>query len=468
MKRILFFCVTCAILMVSNACDDFFTSSSKDLIIPDAATHYFEILRGEIIITNSPMEPYVVMTDEIEDAYSGEYFDTYREASWFTWQDDLEMKADGGVLDDACWLTYYHHVLVCNTILDQVGQGKVKGEEGEIGLLRAECHFFRAQAYFQLVNLYAHPYENEEQAKTEWGVPINLLAASQDVRYQRSKLAEVYQVIIDDIKKSVELFGQHQGSRLQTIFRPSYAAANLLAGRIFLYTKDYAEAKNYTEEALRSTTAELWDLNGVTKAKYIGLQNTGIIYNYGGVYVSYPSFYQCWKISDELYQASSTKNDLRKDFFYNTYGQVSFLKAWQSEIRANAFRVEELYLNLAECLIAENDWQGAIDEVNRIRKKRFATGTDYEVTARNKEEALELVKNERFVELSLEEHRWFDLRRWGRPRLTHVFLSKSQKRVEFVLEENSPNYTFPVPKKVLEVNPTMIRLERQGQRDIPY
>ncbi len=74
------------------------------------------------------------------------------------------------------------------------------------------------------------------------------------------------------------------------------------------------------------------------------------------------------------------------------------------------YRVAELYLNYAEAL---NEAQGpvgaAYDAVNTIRNR---SGMPDLPTGLSKEAFRERVRNERAVELSFEEHRFYDIRRW--------------------------------------------------------
>ena len=71
----------------------------------------------------------------------------------------------------------------------------------------------------------------------------------------------------------------------------------------------------------------------------------------------------------------------------------------------------ELYLNLAECYAALDDTPNAIENLNIIRERAgvrdltTADMTDMNIT--------EWVRNERFIELYEEGHRYYDLRRWA-------------------------------------------------------
>lgn len=74
-------------------------------------------------------------------------------------------------------------------------------------------------------------------------------------------------------------------------------------------------------------------------------------------------------------------------------------------------RLAELYLNLAECYAAKGETQKALDKLNVIRNRAGVPALEAkDITS--KMSLMDWVRNERFVELWGEGHRYFDLRRW--------------------------------------------------------
>lgn len=93
--------------------------------------------------------------------------------------------------------------------------------------------------------------------------------------------------------------------------------------------------------------------------------------------------------------------------------------------------------------------ESAITDINTIREKRIEN--DYEITATNREDALNKVWEERRRELCFEKHRWFDLRRQGMPELRHIFTNG----------EVGKNTFYP-----REVNPTRYRSLKRSESKI--
>lgn len=116
-----------------------------------------------------------------------------------------------------------------------------------------------------------------------------------------------------------------------------------------------------------------------------------------------------WRASDS--RNISGTGYLSKKFIdpainYTTSGSTNHAAA-----RRPYIRMAELYLNLAECYAALNQEGEALNNLNIIRKRagiRDLTSADLSEMS-----LMDWVRNERFVELFEEGHRYYDLRRWA-------------------------------------------------------
>lgn len=79
-------------------------------------------------------------------------------------------------------------------------------------------------------------------------------------------------------------------------------------------------------------------------------------------------------------------------------------------VHAPLFRLAELYLSLAECYAATGDVENARVNLNIVRAR--AGVTELEAQDVNKDNIMTYVRNDRFVELFDEHHRYYDVRRW--------------------------------------------------------
>ena len=117
------------------------------------------------------------------------------------------------------------------------------------------------------------------------------------------------------------------------------------------------------------------------------------------------------------------------------------------------FRLAEAYLNRAEAYAESGQLDKALADLNALREKRFSS--DYALPGnQQKEQVITLVRNERRMELAFEGFRWFDLRRWGCPRIEHLYtdINNPTSGQTYVLDEGSISYTLPIPKSELDKN----------------
>lgn len=454
------------------SCSDFLDYKESDKMIPKTIENYSEFLYGEVILDkgNHYMKEIPFMTDDFSEVVGTSTSNEDKRLdllSYYTWKKEIEVDYKGKIQESKPWANLYHKVLMCNIILNDIAElTEVEKESRERYILEGEALFLRANAYFKLINLYGEPYENEEQAKTALGVPINDAIGVSDKLHRRSSVFKVYQLIEEDLKKSIELFKKYKRNEA-TIFRPNLDAALLLLSRVYLYEKKNSKTIEVCNDLFTETSKTICDLSKLPESKFFVKDNTGILFTYeqweyASVFTQYGKFY--YRVSSDLMGLFSM-NDLRKSaFFCYSYYHPCKAKSGYTNINGKVFRLEEAYLNMAEALI-ETDYKQAIDYINDIRRNRFKKDAEnpnsYKVSAESKEEAWEVVKRERRVELCFELHRWFDLRRWGRPEIRHTYTNEDMVSSKvYVLEKNSPNYTLPIPDHVLKVNPYIENIKR--------
>lgn len=449
-------------------CADFLEESSQDLMIPKSVKDYKEFLYGEAINNTLAVNGYLdVMTDDVDELVNLKAMlaNDWREPTWgyYTWQAYPEIGITNEMRVDNAWETYYHRILVTNVILDQISD--MTGSREEKDDLSGECYFIRAYSYFMLANLYGKPYIDKEAAKTDFCVPINDEVSVSNNMYARSSVAQVYARMGTDIETAIRYF---KAAGIQkTIFRPNLAAAYLLASRIALFQKEYKGTIAYADSVLKNTDAVLCDLNTYSKGEYFfSSLNPELLYTFGNIDSSNEPFRESTMYVGLLIPSSALKKlyidgDLRLDKYY-AGGSKSKPEKWSSEtnVFANAFRLSEVYLNRAEAYAELGESGKAIDDINMLRKYRFSKSSP--VSAANAKDAIAKVRDERRVELAFEGFRWFDLRRWDRPRIEHRYSSKKDPNAYdiYVLEENSISYTLPIPKKERDLNTVIERIGR--------
>lgn len=459
-----YYIYTILFLLLFSSCDDFLEEVPKDKVIPKSVQEYNELLYGEAYMRGGELvAKYLdLLSDDVKSYAKTKGWGTdprEKAYGYYAWQVDPEIAISGGRNNDDAWEWYYHSILICNMTLADLpdASGSIIDREDTM----AEAHFIRAWDYFMLLNLYGEPY-NEATATTDLGVPINDVTGMEDKTFTRSSVSIIYEFIEKDLEASIELF--LSSNKQKDNFRANINAAYLLASRVALYKKEYQKAIDYANLALANNSA-LYDLNTKNSGdKFINYKNPEILLSYGsnvtGYYSSGYIIIANFPLSDEL-SNMFLAGDLRKASFFSRNLPSKNDDSDDTGSFAYAMRTSELYLNRAEAYAEMGEFKKAMEDINKLRAYRFSTD-DYALTASNKEEAINIVREERRMELCFERHRWFDLRRWDRPSITHVFVRDKKNNVieTYVLEKDDPAYTLPLPYGVTKNNKDIINIDR--------
>ncbi len=134
----------------------------------------------------------------------------------------------------------------------------------------------------------------------------------------------------------------------------------------------------------------------------------------------------------------------------------------QQAVRSIPFavvRMAELYLNLAECYAMEGNKTDALTNLNIIRQRAGVPElTESDLAGRP---LMEWVKNERFIELWGEGHRYFDLRRWC---MAPEYLKAGVRKGLSYGKDNTPE-KLNVPR---EVNQPFVWEDRMYLQPVVY
>ena len=136
-------------------------------------------------------------------------------------------------------------------------------------------------------------------------------------------------------------------------------------------------------------------------------------------------------------------------------------------------RLGELYLDLAECCAALGDAGKALDNLNVIRERAGIPKLETSDISSSMS-LMDWVRNERFIELWGEGHRYFDLRRWclapqhlkagAREGLNFTVVNPSfeelNQRTKITSQSfqwNDRMYLIPVATKEVDSNPQLVQ-----------
>jgi hypothetical protein len=359
------------------------------------------------------------------------------------------------------WEPIYSQIYTCNVALEGIISSDGMSESVK-KQLAGEVKFMRAFLYFQLVNLFGD-------------IP---LALSSDYRINnklfRTTASEVYRQIIRDLKDAEAGLGEiYVDGFARTIterVRPNkWAAASLLA-RVYLYSKDWANAEMEGGRVISNSEFVLEpDLNKVflstSKEAIFQLQSRQSTFDwrvYGVLNGQQLDQIHPVALSSDIINAFEA-NDVRfikwiskNTVVNNTIPATTYYHPHKYKLLLTGIfdhlmvlRLAEQYLIRAEARVAMNNLTGAKADLDVIRVRAGLPRT----TANTKEAILNAIAHERRIELFTEwGHRWFDLKRTGA-----IDSVMKNIAIEKASIWNTNFKLFPIPQTEILLNSRLIQ-----------
>lgn len=166
------------------------------------------------------------------------------------------------------WEGCFRAIAYCNAALERIGEIEngaytMTDEEAiQLSASKGEALVSRAYHYFILAQIFCMPYRGPELSKTLQGLPY-VTAPETTVlpQYTREDLATTYEKIEKDLVEGLPLINDALYEAPKYHFNKT--AANAFAARFYLFTRDYAKAKKYADEALsvgdiQSLLPDIW------------------------------------------------------------------------------------------------------------------------------------------------------------------------------------------------------------------
>lgn len=454
-------------LLLTSSCSGFLERQSQDEVIVKTATDFSELLLGAGYVTVVRYEALYFMDDDLEifeNSYYPELHTVLVKYGALTWQPnqwEREYRLSDSYTDS------YKRIMGVNAVLD--GIELASGSQEDRDQVQAEALALRGFYYWMLVNLYAEPYHLDKDAL---GVPLKLSASLEENGMARNTVSEVYDRIVKDLTRSAELFDKYPKRRGN--YRINSTSAHILLSRVYLYMERWADAIAAADKAINSA-------EGLTNYSQLANASDPVFmpdYNHSEVEWVYGIGCDCafFGPSQDLL-SKYDKSDYRPGIWFDLDRSqtIHLLKKdydWTSGTTSpvNTLRISEAYLNRAEAYAMTQNAAQALADLNELKSNRIR---DYQAVSENDvTNVLEEVRLERRRELCFDEIRWLDLRRYGKPSITHKYRYKmGDPWVIYTLKENDLLYTLPIPNAVvnenilLTQNPSAYEPERSGRNE---
>jgi hypothetical protein len=390
------------------------------------------------------------------------------------------------------WGQAYKVIAAANKIIAYVP------DESSITLrqLKGENLYLRAMMHFNLVRVFGRPYTQQSGANP--GVPLLLDGLSEDQinNITRSSVKEVYDSVIQDLITAADLMSENKSNSFA-----SKEVAQALLSRVYLYKGENENAIKYADLVIKSGRYKL-----VQGGEYSGYFKTAPASNaetifairhtkvqdrafsaIGSMYFSadasgtpqgqgvsgWAEIYASKKYVDFL---SKNPGDLRSSFvtpytingvlqhnvklspstpmyYVNKYSMQEGVINLSSPVY---LRLAEMYLIRAEANAKLGKTAAALEDVNLLRQRAGLTGDKlYTLANLGTKTALDVVMEERWLELAFEGHRSYDLFRNNLPMERNYPGTHSLN--------NTP--TTNITQKVLPTDPRVIFFIPQAEID---
>lgn len=354
------------------------------------------------------------------------------------------------------WNSIYHIIYQTNAILEGIKDSNTLSDF-IVERLKGEASFVRAFCYFYLVNLYGD-------------VPLILTTDySVNTLASRENLDVVYSHIISDLEISIDALEAEYEDKERT-HANRYAAIALLA-RVHLYLKNWEQSELLSSEVIQeiaiydiqedldavflaNSKEGIWQISPLGSGEGFGHTNEGnqfiITSAFSNAVALSDNFMSIWEAGDKRSEQWIGEIEVNGEFYYypDKYKiQFSNSNSGITEY-SMVLRLAEQYLIRAEARIQLGDLQGAISDLDVLRKRANTPLISVINPTASSEELKELLIKERRKELFTEwGHRWMDLKRLNNAGRT---LGKTK---DGTIEPT--DLLYPIPEEERSKNPNL-------------
>nr|WP_068891470.1 RagB/SusD family nutrient uptake outer membrane protein [Pedobacter panaciterrae] len=439
MKKLIILSAVLLTLSVSS-CKKFLEVEPTGKVIPTTAEDFRGLMTSAYFNFPKHKSLLALRTDELTLDENSQDFQTVHDI--YTWQD----ANPDGLTAPFPYVQFYKTIFYANQVIADI-DNKV-GVTAETSQIKAEAYIVRAYSHFELLNLYAKPY-NKATAATDRGVPVSTTIDIEQ-KFPVSTIEAVYTQIFSDLAAGEQLLTVDKWDSGKN-YRFGKTATQALYARIYEFRGEWSKALTAAQGVLQ-TNGELEDLNNAGSLlpnNYLSKENIMSMEDVMDSRSSNVSF-----ISSHLLGIYNQANDLRFPKYFSKSGSNYVSIKGNSNASKITFRNGEMYLIAAEAALQTNNKDLALQRLLALKAKRLKPvyyQAEYtRISALSGADLMTEIISERERELAIEGHRWYDLRRYGQPQIKHTVGGK-----DYLLLKNDPRYTVKFPQEALANNPEL-------------
>ncbi|KIO78213.1 hypothetical protein TH53_05015 [Pedobacter lusitanus] len=440
MKKIIQLCAVLLVLFTLGSCKKYLDIEPVGRVIPTTTEDFRALLTSAYNSFSEHKSLLALRSDELKLNEDQEDVILYRDI--YKWNDATPDPSTFSFQ----YVALYNTIFFANEVIAEVENRA--GKSAVTAQIKGEAYLLRAYNHFELLNLYAKPYQ-ASSAATDRGVVL-VLKMDLEANYKPATIEEVYSQILSDINEGQKLLNINTfdtGKNYRFTTRGAWA----LKARVHEFRGEWSKALEAARQALQLNN-ELEDLNAAGSKSpnhYQAKESIMAMEKAMNVSVS-----NTVAISAHLLSIYDKDNDLRfAKYFSKSGNDYRSAKGASNEFKIS-FRNGELYLIQAEAALQTGNPALATESLLALKAKRlkpaYLAAEKSRIQALTNADLLQEIYKERERELALEGHRWYDLRRYGQPAIKHTVGG-----ADYNLIQNDPRYTLPFPKAAITNNPNL-------------
>lgn len=439
--------IAIALMLFSSCSKDFLNEKpSNEIVQPITLDNMVSLLENPVFVGSSPALP-IMSADE----YEYKDFNTWKslpkivDRNVYTWMPDL--YGDQVNVDD--WSQPYTCIFYTNNVITGLENIPInQGNTEQYMLTKGWAYFNRAYFFYLLASNFCKSYDSQT-AGNDLGLPLKI-SPDINVIMQRSTLKETYELILQDLSIAERLLKKHP-IPTEKKNRPSLTAVYAFQAKIYLNMREYEKAEIAADNCL-GLYSNLIDYNsiGLPSSDPFLITNVENIFasttvgTFGGALTS--TFNELIKINESLLNLYEPEDLRFKIYFLNANGGYVMNKGYLGFgfYPFTGLATDEIYLIKAECAARRGDFVNSMIVLNKLLVNRFPPSKFISKQAVSRQQALDIVLNERRKELVWRGARWEDLKRLNKEG-ANITITRLLNGITYSLLPNDPKYVFPIP-----------------------
>lgn len=373
---------------------------------------------------------------------------------------DNFVVADEDTFAEGAWDVMYEVVVNATKAIvrGQEIESTSQAHQNQLNALIGEAYALRALAHFDLVRMFAQPYNYSENA-AHLGIAVIKTVSADEIKPARSSVKEVYDHINDDLNQAIAFLPNSNNNG-----HFNATAAKALAARVALYQEDYDRAIALSTEVINngnqlisnSNYFDIWDqeFNSESLFEIVntiadnpGTNSLGHYFDVNG--------YADALVAEDLINAFDA-NDIRLEAILEgskpgaeelAFFVGKFPKGTSHDDNIRILRLSEQYLIRAEAYVNVNEEELAQEDILTIAQRANPSVTEITETGAA---LIDRILLERRKELAFEGHRLFDLNRNKRS----VTIIQGDQSIQ--AEYPNDKFILPIPLSELNANTNMV------------